>query len=102
MVPSPSQQDRAARASAPTIVAPLGFLHPDGTPITRAECEAQYRQVCADNSVRSRCLKELEQAEAPDPFEYAELYEAARMGKLMAQIWGGMAALLKLVEEGRA
>ena len=89
----------AAQASAATILAPLGFLHPDGTPITHADCEAQYRQVCSDNFARSRRLKELEQSEAPDRFEHAELCKAARMGNLMARAWGALEGLARLIQE---
>ena len=89
----------AARASAATILAPLGFLHPDGTPITHADCEAHYRRVCSDNSARSRRLKELEQSETPDPFEHAELCEAALMGNLMARAWGALEGLARLTQD---
>ena len=95
----PVQEDGSARASAATILAPLGFLHPDGTPITHADCEAQYRQVCRDNSARSRRLKELEQSEAPDCFEHAELCRAALMGNLMARAWGALEGLARLAQE---
>ena len=100
MVPGPAAEDWTAQAGAVSIVAPLGCLYLDGTPITRAECEAQYRRVCADNFARSRRLKEIERAETPDRFEYDELYQADKMGNLMARIWGGMAELLKLIEGG--
>ena len=96
-MPRREQDGGAARASAATILAPLGFLHPDGTPITRADCEAQYRQVCRDNFARSRRLKELEQSEAPDRFEHAELCRAALMGNLMARAWGALEGLARLV-----
>ena len=95
----PVQEDGSARASAATILAPLGFLHPDGTPITHADCEAHYRRVCSDNSARSRRLKELEQSEAPDPFEHAELCRAALMGNLMARAWGALEGLARLAQE---
>ena len=95
----PVQEDGSARASAATILAPLGFLHPDGTPITHADCETQYRRVCSDNSVRSRRLKELEQSEAPDSFEYGELCRAALIGNLMARAWGALEGLARLTQE---
>lgn len=98
-MPRPTAQDRAARASAASILAPLGFLHPDGTPVTLADCTARYREVCADNIARSRRLKELEQAEAPDRFEYAELCEAALMGNLMARAWSALEGLARLAQE---
>jgi hypothetical protein len=98
-VPHRPVHGAAARASAATILAPLGFLHPDGTPITQADCAAQYRKVCSDNSSRSRRLKELEQSEAPDRFEHAELCRAALMGNLMARAWGALEGLVRLAQE---
>ena len=98
-MPRPTAQDRAARVSAATILAPLGFLHPDGTLITHADCEAHYRRVCSDNSARSRRLKELEHSEAPDPFEHAELCRAALMGDLMARAWGALEGIGLLTQE---
>ena len=95
----PGQEDGSAQASASTILAPLGFLHLDGTPITRADCEAQYRRVCGDNHARSRRLKELEQSEARDRFEHAELCRAALMGNLMARVWGALEGLARLAQE---
>lgn len=97
-MPSPSTEDRAARAGTAATLAPLGFLHPDGTPITLADCTARYREVCADNFARSRRLKEIEQAEAPDRFEHAELCEAARLGNLMARAWGALEGLARLAQ----
>ena len=98
-MPSREKDGRAAQVSASPSVGPLGFLHPDGTPITRADCEAQYRWVCGDNHARSRRLKEIEQSEAPDRFEHAELSKAARMGNLMAQAWGALEGLARLAQE---
>ncbi|WP_424949682.1 hypothetical protein [Deinococcus sp.] len=95
-MPRPTAEDRAAQDSAATILAPLGFLHPDGTPVTLADCTAQYKEVCADNFARSRRLKELEQSETPDRFEHAELCKAARLGNLMARAWGALEALARL------
>ena len=103
-MPGPTAEDRAARAGAVSSLQTslLGLLHPDGAPITLADCTARYREVCADNFARSRRLKEIEQSAAPDRFEHAELREAAQMGNLMARIWGSMAELLRVIEEGDA
>ena len=98
-MPHRVQDGAAARASSATILVPLGLLHPDGTPITHADCETQYRRVCRDNSARSRILKELEQSEAPDRFEHAELCRAALMGNLMARAWGALEGLARLTQD---
>lgn len=101
-VPRPTAEDRAARASAATILAPLDFLHPDGTPVTLADCITRYREISADNIARSRRLKELERSETPDKFEYQELCEAARLGNLMARAWSALEGLARLTQEGEA
>ena len=90
----------AARGSAADILSDsiwaLGFLHPDGRPVTLADCEYWTARFTAENTVRAQALVAIEQqGREADRFEHAELVRASRWGMLRLRAWSALEVLAR-------
>lgn len=75
---------------------PLGFLHPDSTPVTHAHCLRWATHLTTENTNRAKALRAIEQqGAAADAFEYAELVRAAKLGVLRLRVWSALEVLAR-------